>query len=146
MFDPSARRFPPGIGHVGAYQVSAVPYLTSSLTIPELGTDPLEVSFDRVTRFITVRNNLPTGSINVPLRVGFSSIGVSGSNPGKNNYFVLDNGESYTGDWKVSKVYLLSDDATTGCTGSVIAGLTSVTGSEINEGQFPNWSGSLGVG
>ena len=75
------------------------------------------------------------------MRFGFSSLGITGSKPGGNaNYFSLDNGESYTGEWRVARIYLMSESAETSA--SVAAGLTGIaTGSLEN-----NWSGSLGVG
>jgi hypothetical protein len=85
---------------------------------------------------------IPTSSADRTLRVGFSSIGTSGSVPGNNYYFTLANGESYTGDWRVTSVFLLCD--TTNLTSaSVIAGLTAISTSSLG---FDNWSGSLGVG
>ena len=131
-----------GMHSVGQYQMSAIPYTSASLAVPALGTAPLELTLPRVSRFVTVRNILSTDATSVPLRVGFSSIGTSGSVAGQNYYFTLDNGESYTGEWRVKNVYLLSDSATPS-SASIIAGLTAVSTSSLG---FDNWSGSLGVG
>lgn len=128
-----------GLGHVGSYQASSIPYLTSSLTIPSSGSVPLEISFNKVTRFIIITNTLDGSATNTPLRFGFSEKGVSGDV--NNNYGILNNGESFEASFRVTKVYLMSDDVNQ-CTGSVIAGLT-----EIDQIQLPNnWSGSSGVG
>tara|TARA_B100001094_G_scaffold119273_1_gene115009 strand:- start:155 stop:574 length:420 start_codon:yes stop_codon:yes gene_type:complete len=131
-----------GMHSVGQYQMSAIPYTSASLTVPVLGTAPLELTFPRVSRFVTVRNTLATDATSVPFRVGFSSIGTSGSVAGQNNYFTLDNGESYTGEWRVKSVYLVSD-STTQSSASIIAGMTAISTSSLG---FDNWSGSLGVG
>lgn len=131
-----------GMHSVGQYQMSAIPYVSASLTVPALGTAPLEITFPRVSRFVTIRNTLATSATAVPFRVGFSSIGTSGSIAGQNNYFTLANGESYTGEWRVKSVYILSDSATQS-SASITAGLTAVSTSSLG---FDNWSGSLGVG
>ena len=158
--DARFRQFAPALGKVGQYQMSAVPYITSSVVVPAPTASPKEIAFPSVTRFVTVINEA-TGSPNKPLRVGFSSFGVTGSSANdteQNNYFTLDNGESYTGEWRVSKVYLLGSspavldndgDPVAGgagtvypTTASVIAGLTGIP----HDALMANWSGSSGVG
>ncbi len=136
-----------GIGSTGAYQVSGVPYATASIVVPELSNAPFPVEFPNVTKFVTIVNT-KTGT-NVPLRFGFSVAGVTGSGSpsaspvGSDNYFVLNNGESYTGEWRVSKVFLLGDEKSGNTAqASIVAGLTSVPGSDLSN----NWSGSAGVG
>jgi hypothetical protein len=68
----------------------------------------LQSGFPYVTKFVTVQN-LATLAQNKPLRVGFTQLGTTGSaaNDGFDNYFVLDNGESYTGELRVYKAFLL---------------------------------------
>ena len=152
----------PGLGAVGQYQASGVPFATSSLdvTSSDGGTgDALQVKFPSVTKFVTIHNT--TSGTNKPLRVGFSELGTLGNTDGSvqagenhKYYFVLNNGESYTGDWKVNEVWLVGDRdqrAGTGTghiTASVIAGLTSIRESSITgrDGSGRNWSGSAGVG
>lgn len=122
-----------GLNNVGSYQVSGVPWATSSLNAPASSGTPLEVDFPSVTKFIVVKN-VATGSVKV--RVGFSANGVSGS-----NYFLLDKDESFQADLKVSSIYLLSNNSTP-VPVSIVAGLTGIDAS-----QLPNsWSGSVGVG
>ena len=131
-----------GIHSVGQYQMSAIPYVTASLTVTALGSAPLEISFPRVSKFVTVRNVYPTASADRTFRVGFSSIGTSGSIAGSQNYLTLANGESYTGEWRISKLYLMCDTKNE-ASASIVAGLTSVSTSSL---EFDNWSGSIGVG
>ena len=127
-------RYYPGVSSVGQYQMSGEPYATSSLVVsPSAAT---EIKFPAVTKFFTVVNT-HSGSSS-PLRVGFSQNGVAGS-----NYFVLDNGESYTGELRVRYLYLLGDFA--GTTGSIIAGITGIE-SELSGVSGYNYSGSQGVG
>lgn len=126
-----------GLGNVASYQASTQPFLTSSLHVT--GSSPLEIKFPAVTKFVTVTNTLPGGAINVPLRVGFSRNGVLATE--NTNYIVLNNNESYEGNFSVTSVFLYAD-STLACTGSVVAGLTNI----LPERLADNWSGSLGVG
>lgn len=117
-----------GIGNSAAYQVSSIPYATASLAV---GTGSVvAVDFPTITKFITVRNDGAN-----ELRVGFSSLGVQGT-----NYISLASSGSYSGDFKLSNLYLIANGGDTSA--SVIAGLTSIS---IDPG-FNNWSGSAGVG
>ena len=133
-------RYNPGLGNVGSYQVSSRPYLTASLTIPSSSATPYEVSFESVSRFVIITNTLAGSTTNVPLRFGFSANGVKGTE--NNNYGILNPGESFEAEFKVTKIYLLSDSSTTQCSASVIAGLTGVDSEHLST----NWSGSTGVG
>ena len=128
-----------GLGHVPSFQASARPYLTSSLDVPANTEDPIEVSFETVTRFVVITNNTPATSTNVPMRFGFSANGVKGVE--NNNYGILNNGESFEAELKVVSVYLLSNSVNN-ATASVIAGLTGID----NQRLVDNWSGSSGVG
>lgn len=129
----------PGLGNVGSYQMSARPFLTSSLTVPETSGTPLQVSFDTVSSFVVITNTLPGSATNVPLRFGFSANGVKGLVT--NNYGILNNGESFEADFRVTSVFLLSDSVNE-CSASVIAGLTGICNQRLPD----NWSGSAGVG
>lgn len=131
----------PGLGSVGSYQMGGIPYASSSITVPVNSATPLKIQFPYVTKFVTVVNE-NTGS-NVAMRVGFSALGVSGSGT---NYFLLDNGESYTGEWRLEDIFLISN-STSQTSASVIAGLTPIprgVPSFVATGN--NWSGSSGVG
>mgnify|MGYP003138832479 CR=1 FL=1 len=131
-----------GLFNTSVYQASAIPYITSSITVPKSGgVGPLKIPFPRITKFITVRNTHPTGGISA-IRVGFSELGVIASGTARDNYFKLESGESYTGEWRVKDLYLMSDTAAT-YTATIIAGLTPISTGSLN---FDNWSGSSGVG
>ena len=139
--------YKPGIGSVGQYQMSGIPFTTSSVHVDgdlkgTTSQGPTEIEFPRITKFVTVIND-GSGS-NRPLRVGFSSLGVSGSDAAaQNNYFILNNGESFTGEWRVGSVYLYNHDRALYATASVIAGLTGIQTSNMD--TIPTWSGSNGV-
>jgi len=119
----------PGVGSVGQYQMSGKPYATASLAIADGVAS--EVTFPYVTKFITVVNSHQGSS--APLLFGFSALGVTNTN----NYIQLDNGESYTGEWRVRSIFLAGDGAPT--TGSVYAGLTGID-------SALDYTGSAGVG
>jgi len=126
----------PGIGNAASYQVSGIPWVSSSLAVPASGSTVLEISFPQVSKSIIVKN-VSTGSGLRLMRVGFSENGVKNSS----NFFLLSAGESFAADLKVTKVYLMSNDGTA-LTASVTAGLTNIPATEL----VNNWSGSAGVG
>lgn len=128
-----------GIGSVGAYQVSAIPYLSCSIIATASAGTPKQIDFPAVTSFLTVRND---GT--AKLRVGFSARGVKTSK----NYFTLPASGSISADWKVRSVFLLSDAAATNTTASIAAGITCINVREIvnRDNDRQNWSGSIGVG
>lgn len=130
----------PGLGHVGSYQASSIPFLSSSITVPTLGSEPLKVEFKRVSKFVIITNTLSGSATNVPLRFGFSVAGVNGAV--ESNYGVLNNGESFEADYRVVDLYLVSDSGTAECSASVLAGLTQIEASRLPD----NWSGSWGIG
>jgi len=117
----------PGLNAVGQYQLSGIPYATASVVVSNAAVT--EIEFPTVTKFVTIVNEHSGSSSK--LRVGFSSAGVVGT-----NYFILDNGESYTGEFRLSSIYLAGNTAPT--TASVIAGLTMIETNNLPS----NWSGS----
>lgn len=123
----------PGIGNASSYQVSGIPFTTSSIA-PASGSATEVISFPQVTKFIVVKN---TNATDVPLRVGFSENGVVNSD----NYFVLSTGESFSAELKVVDIHLMSDSSAS-VAFSVVAGLTNIERREL----INNWSGSAGVG
>ena len=129
-----------GIGNVGSYQASSIPYTTSSLAIAgSPSSDVVKISFPHVTRFVTIKNIGTEGATDCLLRVGFSEKGIANG-----NYFLLNNEESYSADWRVTALYLRVDNTSSAmnATASVIAGLTDIDPRDLEM----NWSGSIGVG
>ena len=121
----------PGLNAVGQYQLSGIPYATASVVVSN--TAVTEIEFPTITKFVTVVNEHSGSS--AKLRVGFSSAGTINI-----NHFILDNGESYTGEFRVSSIYLAGDSTPT--TASIIAGLTMIE----TENLPTNWSASDGTG
>ncbi len=133
-----------GIANVGSYQVSGIPFASSSIAAPASSGTPAEVNFPFVTQRIIIRNT-SSGD----LRVGFSANGIKGT-----NYFIIPAGTS-TSTFpqsefrvKVNSVFLLANAATP-TSASVFAELTNIDEHLLyNSGPtlLPNWSGSVGVG
>ena len=124
-----------GLHNVGSFQVSSIPYLTASLAVTSTSV-PVEVAFERVSKFVIVKNTADALGADAPMKFGFSANGVKGT-----NYILLMNEEEYEADFKVSRLYLLAASATQ-ATASVSAGLTGIQASSLQD----NWSGSSGVG
>ena len=121
----------PGLNAVGQYQLSGIPFATASVVVSN--SSVTEIEFPTVTKFVTVVNEHSGSS--AKLRVGFSSAGTANT-----NHFILDNGESYTGEFRVSSIYLAGDSTPT--TASIIAGLTMIETDNLPT----NWSASDGTG
>ena len=131
----------PGMNEVGQYQMSGIPWCSSSILL-ENG-EFKQVKFYNITRFITVRNNTAEETT-TELRVGLNEEGVQGAIGGyPDNYFLLTSGYELTLPWRVSEVWLYSG-AANGLTASVVAGLTGIQTSSLP--GFTNWRGNEGVG
>ena len=132
----------PGVSAVGQYQLSGIPFATASIDVQSVTDNEgsTEIRFPYVTKFVTVINEHNGASSK--LRVGFSALGVTGSgaNDTGDNYFLLDNGESYTGEFRVSSIFIAGHSAP--ATASVIAGMTGIPSAKLRT----NWSGTSGVG
>lgn len=132
----------PGIGNVGSYQISGVPFVTSSLVVPNTASAPLEIIFPSVTQRIIIQNDDSTSQ----LRVGFSANGVS---VGK-KYFLLDehaaNKHLTPAEFRVrtDRIFLLSNGSSSlNGTVSISAELTGIK-PEFN--LAASYSGSEGIG
>jgi|10_taG_2_1085330.scaffolds.fasta_scaffold00764_9 hypothetical protein len=140
-----------GINLVGSYQLSGVPFVTSSATTEVAGASVVSVKFPYVTRWVEVTNIGDQA-----LRVGFSENGVLGKGSsisgskeerlqGHKNYYVLGtSGSHQPARWELrcSEMFFSTPGGTTGF--SLIAGLTG-----IKAGAMPNLTGSngfIGVG
>jgi len=140
-------KYSAGLGQVGQYQMSGIPFVTASFEVPGGGASgaPVQLEFGGVTKFFTVQNT--HSGQPAPLRFGFSEQGITGSGvpplaPQGTKYFVLDNGESYTAELRVTSIFLMGHNDATPSSASVIAGITGISESHLTG----NWSGSLGVG
>lgn len=115
-----------GFGYVAEYQVSALPFVTNSIAGTSTTT---RIQFPFVTKFLTVKN---TGTNY--LKVGFTNNGVLNGG----NCFSLPPSGSYSGEWRVKDLFLLSANGTS--TFETVAGLTS-----ISRNDMPFLSGSAAL-
>ena len=109
-----------GVNWVSEYQVSAIPWVTSSVV-----TGMVQHKFPKVTRFVTIRNL--SGSED--LLVGFTELGVASSS----NYIVLQPGDSFSEELRIRTLYVSG----TSNRYNLIVGLTM-----INSGEMINLTGS----
>ena len=127
-----------GINHTPAYQVSGRPFASASVIYD---TTARVVKFPYVTRWVQVVNKT-----NVPLRMGFSSLGVTGTN--YNYYLTVDAsgsngyGKSEAYEMKVSELWIYGGSQGT-C--DVVAGLTTIPCRRTSGSLGLNFSGSTGV-
>ena len=132
---------PPGLGHVGSYEVSGKPFVSGGINVATATASgqPLELSFPSITRWIVVKNNDSVASRNV--QVGASINGLA-----DDNYFTIEydasnwsnRSQSPRFELRVAKIYLTGSSTNV----DVIAGLTGISINELPH----NWSGSIGVG
>lgn len=131
-----------GLGNVGNYQVSGVPYVTGAVTAPTSSNTPIEIVFPSVTQRIHIENLGVTG-----VKVGFSTNGVKS---GGTNYFLVEpkdtsgKNQFYKVDLRVKtdRIFLLSD----GAANSNIYIAAELTGIQLNYNLAAQYSGSNGVG
>ena len=123
-----------GLNHVGAYQVSGTPFASGSID----ASSAVKITFPYVTRWVQIVNNDTSNAV----KVGFSSIGVQGT-----NYFTIGKGaasvptSSERLEVKVTELWLYGADNV-----DVVAGLTSINGRMTTTDSGTSWSGSSGVG
>jgi len=121
----------PGPMDVPSYQVSGVPWLTSSIA-PSAGT--LKITFPDTTRWVEVQNRGVAD-----LRIGFSANGVLGNPPTTAHHFILPAVTGSTTRWELrcSSIYFSGPNGATEF--SLAAGLTGIPAQ-----YFDDMSGSLG--
>lgn len=115
-------------GYAPAYQVSAIPFLTSS-TLQAAETK--KINFEYATRFLTVKN---TGATGTKIALGFT---LNGLKPSNSNFFEIGGGESLSEELRCTSVILSASVGTP--TFTLLAGLT-----QINERNFTPITGSNG--
>ena len=122
--------------YVPNYQLSAIPFVTSSATNEVTDGAGLQVTFPYVTKTVKIKN---TGAAS--LRVGFTELGVEGAVT--KNYFIIPTeasaGETCIQEFDVrcKSLWFAGNGGTTDF--SLFAGLTP-----IGSGSFPVITGSNG--
>lgn len=103
-----------GEGYAPAYQISATPFVTSSVV--NLG-QTVGIEFGNIANFVVIKNTL-AGSV---LSVGFTENGLKTANA---NYFNLAGDESFSANFRVDRIFL--SGSTGNPTYTVVAGLTGI--------------------
>lgn len=103
-----------GEGYAPAYQISATPFVTSSVV--NLG-QTVGIEFGNIANFVVIKNTL-AGSV---LSVGFTENGLKTTNA---NYFNLAGNESFSANFRVDRIFL--SGSTGNPTYTVVAGLTGI--------------------
>lgn len=100
----------PGWNHVGEYQLSGLPWVTSSIAT----TSPTQIEFPMVTRFIQIQN---LGA--VALKLGFTQAGVYGT-----NYWSVASSASFTAELRIKELFLQASSGSLSY--QLLAGLTTI--------------------
>lgn len=119
-----------GLNHVGAYQVSGVPYITGS-SLPSTNTESLRFEFPNVTRRIIINTDCNHG-IRVHWAPYTASFGYSPGAQTNNNFILVDNNHSVEFDVKCKEVFISavnSSDSTHSV--QVYAELTNIPASRM---------------
>jgi hypothetical protein len=104
-----------GEGFVPAYQISPVPFVTSSnVTLGQTKS----YEFDFVTKSIFVQNTAASGNV---MAISFTANGLK---PTNSNFLVLSGGQSLSQDVRASKIFISGSSGTS--TFSFFAGLTNI--------------------
>lgn len=104
-----------GEGYVPAYQISPVPYVTSSNVT--LGATK-SFSFPSVTKSIFIQNTAASTSV---IAIAFTQ---SGLLPVNSNFLVLSGGQTFSQDIRTSELFVSGVAGTT--TFGLLAGLTNI--------------------
>ena len=135
---PSNFKYTAGLSNVGSYQASARPFVKTKIAVPFSGSNgtATEVTFPKVTKFVTIQNNSTGSGVANEMRIAFARDGI-GPNP---NYIRLAPSASFSADFRITKLYLMSD-LPVHCTATVVAGLTQIEASHLTD----SWDGLTGV-
>ena len=131
----------PGFNHVGSYQVSCRPFATASALVAASSStigDGTKIEFPGVTKFIIVRNEEHDAIADSKVRLAFASGGLHEPNY---NYILINPSSSFSADYRLSQVYIMSDGSTQPKV-SVIAGITTIKAARTPSGS---WENTVGV-
>ena len=130
----------PGFNHVGSYQVSCRPFATASVQVPTSGGigTALAIEFPGVTKFIIVRNEEHDTIADAKVRLGFASGGMGDTY----NYITINPSSSFSADYRINKLYVMSEDGSVQPKVSVIAGITTIKAARTPSNS---WEDTVGV-
>jgi hypothetical protein len=114
-----------GLNHVGSYQVSGVPYVTSSAVSFSSTEESVRFQFPNVTKRITFRNEAGKD-----LRIHFApytaSFDYDNGASGSANYFLILDGAEEVFDVKCKEVFISTTNTSAAGNLSICAELTSI--------------------
>jgi hypothetical protein len=119
----------PGIGNVGSYQVSGIPYVTGSTILSSsfsTNNGEVRVQFPFVTKSITVVSKSAT-----KLRIHFNSVADGNVINGRHYLTLEDYKDSYTLDMRTKEIYVSLEDATSDGEFELVAELTHIPSLEM---------------
>jgi hypothetical protein len=119
-----------GLNHVGAYQVSGVPFITGS-SLPATDTESLRFEFPNVTRKIIVKTDC-NHSIRVHWAPYTASFGYSEGAQANNNFILVDSDHAVEFDVKCKEVFISATSTSdTGHNVQIYAELTNIPASRM---------------
>jgi hypothetical protein len=120
----------PGYNHTPAYQVSGLPYVTSSTAA---AGSPVYLQFPYVTRDFTIS---ATGGATT---FAFSANGLAGTNK-----FTVPSGQTVTFEFRVKEMWVTGStfSLAAGLTGIPVAGIPTLTSSHAFNASDPYFTGS----
>jgi hypothetical protein len=104
-----------GEGYVPAYQISPVPFVTSSNVIQG---QTRAYDFDFVTKSLLISNTAAAANV---IAVAFTQNGLKTAN---SNFLILSGGQTFSQDVRTSAIFISGSSGT--ATFSLLAGLTSI--------------------
>ena len=135
-FDSGRNRFSAGLGSVGSYQVSGVPWITGSITLAAGVTDKL--TFPTVAKSITIINtDALEGTADVELRVHFTPLAAGSVAAGRHFIPLWADQQSISINVKCKEIYITNADGANVGSYCVYAELTG-----IDQTQMFNLTGS----
>ena len=130
VFDSGRNRFTAGIGSVGSYQVSGVPWITGSITLAAGATDKL--IFPNITKQVTVINTDGLeATADVELQVHFNPVSVGDVITGRHYIPLWGDQMSIDMSVKCKELYITNADGSNVGSYCVIAELTGIATSEM---------------
>ena len=117
-----------GLSHVGAYQVSGIPYITGSV-LPSAADSSLRFEFPTVTKSLIVRTN-DTVDVRIHFAPYTASFGYANGASADDNYIVLSGAGQVELNVKCKEVFISSPSATTE-TVEIYAELTNIPASRM---------------
>ena len=120
----------PGYNHTPAYQISGLPFVTSSTAA---AGSPIRIGFPFVTKFITV------GATGGATTFAFTANGLAGTNK-----YTVASGQSVTFEFRVKEMWVTGStfSIAAGMTGIVTASIPTLTSSYPWDASDPNCTGS----